>query len=585
MRYLCVHCDKTFEHEDEAKKPRCPTCMRVNGVEEVAAKAAPPTSRPLWLWWAIGGVLVAAGAGYAYWASQAPEVVGDEAPRAPLDRGAVEAHLRRQGVDARELTTLLVPSEAITAWARSAAGDASGPEARARALQQAVRTRAERGAFQRWSLGVPRESPPAGTDQILRWMVEDGGRHRLYPLEVAALMASALRALDVNAMVAEAIRFPGDRSPPDPSGQVGYFVVAVEVGRGEPLYFDPYGGRTEPPEDVRALSDLQAIGAALGLKALHLLARESDAERALEAATQALRLDARSPSLRATKAAILLVAGHVDEGVRELQAARQLRADAPRRNLLAGIYLAPSPFQDLDAASQEVSSALEEYPEFAPGRATLAAIHLARQELDEARTELDEAQRLDPDLHILPQLWASYYVVNGDTDRAIQHARESIARNPSDVQAHLLAARIYRQAGRYDLMRREAHEVIERTPPGRRAEMRGVIQQLLGATALEPILDDADEEDEEDEGAVDDDEEERGSGSGLTLDSPLLGGAPPSGGRPGLVGGGRPSLLGNESLGGGGLGGGSLGGGGLLGGGSGGGAAGGSGLRLNLGGP
>ncbi len=581
MRYLCVHCDKTFEHEDDAKKPRCPTCMRVNGLEKVAAPATPAQDRRPWLWWAVGGVLVAAGVGYAFWASEAPDVVGDEIPLAPLDRDAVTGHLRRQGVDAREMSTLLVPTEAIEAWAERAAGSASGAEAKARAVQQAIRQRVEEAAFVRWSLGVPRESPPAATEQVLTLLSEDEARHHLYPLEVAAVMTTALRALDVDAMVAEVIRFPGARTPPDPSGQLGYFAVAVypgEAGQGDPVYFDPYGGRAEAPE-ARVLTDLQAIAAALGHKALHLLTRESDAERSLEAVSQALRLDARSPSLRATRAAILLVAGHVDEGVRELQAARQLRTDAPRRNLVAGIYLAPG-LQDLDAASQEVSQALEEYPEFAPGRATLAAIHLARQEYDEARTELDEAQRLDPELHVLPQLWANYYVVTGEVDRAIEHARESIARNPGDVQAHLLAARIYRQAARYDLMRREAHEVLDRTPPARRAQMRTVITQLLGPTALDPVAnldeDPLDEEPVEDPPAADEGEGEvgTGSGTGLTLDSPLLGGATPGGhNRPGLLGGGRPSLLGDQQLG----------GGGLLGGPPAGAPGGGS-LRLNLGG-
>lgn len=580
MRYLCVHCDKTFDHDDEAKKPRCPTCMRKNGLERVAPPKQVAQQRP-WLWWAVAaGALAAAGIGYAWWASQAADAVGDEVPLGPLDRAAVVGHLRHEGVDARDLSTMLVPTDAVEQWAERVAGDASGAQAIARAVQEAIRDRAEEGAFEPWSFGIPRESPIAAPDRVLEWLGEDGAHHHLYPIEVAALMTSALRALDVNAMVAEAIRFPGDRSPPDPSGQIGYFVVAVyagEAGEGEPTYFDPYRGRTTEPEDPRVLTDLQAIGAALGVRSLHLLSRESDPERAMEASSQALRLDERSPSLRAVRGAILLVAGHVDEGVRELQSAKQLRPDAPRRNLLAGIYLAPSPFQDLDAASQEVSSALEEYPEFAPGRATLAAIHLARQETDQARTELREAERIDPELHMLPQLWASYYVATGDVDSAIQHARESIDRNPADVQAHLLAARIYRQAARYDLMRREAHEVMDRTPPARRTEMREVIRQLLGPTALEPVEDEVATDDE----ALDDEEldelgeDEPGS---LTLDSPLLGG---TGGGSGLSlgggdGSGGPSLLGDEerpSLMGGGGGGLQLGGGG-----------GGSGdLRLNLG--
>jgi len=571
MRYLCVHCDKTFQHEDDAKKPRCPTCMRVNGVEPVAEAAASSAKRPPWLWWAVaGGVLAVAGVGYAWWASQAADAVGDEVPLAPLERGAVLGHLRREGVDARDLQAMLVPNEAVEAWAERAAGDASGAEGKARAVQRAIRQRAEAGAFERWSFGVPRETPLAPPEQVVEWLGEDGAHHHFYPLELAALMTSALRALDVEAMVAEAIRFPGDRTPPDPSGQLGYFVVAVyegDAGQGEPTYFDPYGGRANAPEESRVLTDLQAIAAGLGTRALHLLSRESDPERAIEASTQALRLDRRSPALRAVRGAILIASGQVDQGVRELESAKQLRTDAPRRNLLASVYLAPSPFQDYDAASREVTAALEEYPEFAPGRATLAALHLARRESDLARSELAEAERVDPRYHLLPQLWASYYLMTGETERAIEHAQASIAQNPADVQAHLLAARIYRHAGRYDLMRREAHEVMDRTDPSRRNEMRQVIEQLLGPTALEAIEEPADDDDDD---LLGDDELGDPEPGSMRLDSPLLGGGGSDG--PSLLGGGGsgPSLLGDEQLGGG--------GGFQLGGGGGGG------LRLNLGG-
>src|SRR5688500_12001164 len=104
MRYLCVHCDKTFEHENEAKKPRCPTCMRVNGLEVVAEKKGKVAKSSSWVWWAVAaGVLACAGVGYAIWASQTPDAVGNEVPIAPLDDGEVRGHLRRVGVDARDL--------------------------------------------------------------------------------------------------------------------------------------------------------------------------------------------------------------------------------------------------------------------------------------------------------------------------------------------------------------------------------------------------------------------------------------------------------------------------------------------------
>ncbi|MEQ9644064.1 MAG: hypothetical protein RLO52_01190 [Sandaracinaceae bacterium] len=576
MKYLCVHCDKTFEHDDEDAKPRCPECLRKNGLEPVAEPKKGAAQRPTWLpWAAAGGVLVAAAIGYAWWQSQAADAVGEEVPLAPLDRSAALGHLRRLGIDARQLNTMLVPSDAVEAWAEAEAGDESGAQAKAAALQEAIRARAEAGSFQRWSFGVPRDTPISPPETVLERIGEEDGHHHLYPLEVASLMASGLRALDVDAMVAEAVRFPGDRTPPDPSGQLGYYVVAVydgEAGEGEPTVYDPYQGREVAPEELRVLDDTQAIGAALATRALYLLSRESDPERAMEGASQATRLDPRSPSSRAVLGAVLLAGGQGERGLDELVAAKQLRADAPRRNLLAGVHLQ---LGELDAASREISAALEEYPDFAPGRATLAAIHLTQQETDLALTELEEAERIDPQLHILDQLWAGYFATIGDLDRAVERAQRAVERNP-DIQTRLMAARVYRQASRYTLMRQEAHAVMDRTPPQRHDEMRQLIQRMLGPTALEPVDDPADWADEPLDDEELDDDLELGD-DGLELESPLLG--DDDGLQLGRDGG--PSLLGDEDRLGGGGGGLQLGGGGgglQLGGGGGGGG----GLRLNL---
>ena len=108
-KYLCVHCDKTFTHQGD-KKPRCPECMRVNGLEEVVApkpEGAAASPRPKWLPWAIGaGALVAIGVGYALWAGESAATVSGPPPLAPLDRAAVLGHLRNHRVDARELGEL-----------------------------------------------------------------------------------------------------------------------------------------------------------------------------------------------------------------------------------------------------------------------------------------------------------------------------------------------------------------------------------------------------------------------------------------------------------------------------------------------
>lgn len=513
MRYLCLNCEERFEHEDGAGKLRCPKCLRVTGLEKLADPKKAAAQQKPWLAPAIvAGVIATAIGGWAVWRAQGPATVGDEVADAPLEQDILEAHLRREDVDARPLTGFLVPDDALEELGQAGSGDS--PEEIAQGVYEAIRARAEAGAFSRWSMGVPRETPLQNAAAAWGWLSEDAGHRRIYPLEAAAILAVALRTRGVPAMIAETFAFPGDESPPDPSGHFGYFVVAVyegEPGEGTPHLFDPWGGHETQPEedDYEVLNDLQVIGAALSLRAIHMLVRESDAERALSVSQDAVSIYARSPSVRSVRGAILLAAGNAQEALEEFRAAAQIREDAPRRNLIASMYLAQGETSD---ASREVSAALEEMPDYAAAHGTLAAIHLSSAEPDEALDELREAQRLDPDLHILPGLWASYYASTGDLDRAVEYARSAIAANPGDLQSRLMAARIYRQAARYDDMRREARAVMDATPDARRDQMEDLIHQLLGPSALDAPLD---EEELTDEELLD---EEEGGSEGLTLD-------------------------------------------------------------------
>lgn len=519
MRYLCLNCEERFEHDESKGKLRCPKCLRVTGLEPLptpSSGAASPGSSRIRVMVAIAalGAVVAA---YAVWRANAPEYVSDDVPLRPLSQSALAAHLRRLRADAGDLARLLEPSEAIEGFATRAARDRSGSLALAEGIHAALRQKASERGFVRWSLGVPRDTAPrtaAGAYEELR---EPGRAARLYPIELAAVAVAALRSRGVPAMVAEIHRFPGDGAPPDPSGQIGYYGVAVyegEPGEGTPRIFDPWGGHETQPEenDRRVLTDVEAVGAAMNVRALHLLVRENDPERALEASSHATRLFPRSAAIRAVRGAILLVAGNPNEALAELEAAHQLRSDGPRRNLLAGLYLAR---EDISAAQREVSAALEEFPEFAHAHATLAAIHLAEGESDLARAELETAERADPDLYILPSLRASYHASRGDLDRAVAEIRRAVEVNP-DFNTHLAAAQIYRQAGRYDDMRREAAALLALVPAPRRAQLREILLRRLGATAFDDPEDDAISDDDLDALG------HEGSSGPLTLRPPTL---------------------------------------------------------------
>lgn len=520
MRYLCLNCEERFEHEADQGKLRCPKCLRLTGLEKIEdakpkASSAPASDHRVPI--AIAVALALAVGGYAIWHSRAPEQVSDEIALRPLPASTLAGHVRRLRATPGELEQLLVANETIEGFATRAAGGRRDAIEAAEGVQAALREKASSRNFVRWSLGVPRDTTPETAAQAYEHILEAGAQARLYPIEVAAIMVASLRSRGVDAMVAEIYRFPGDASPPDPSGQFGYYGVAVyprEVGEGTPRLFDPWGGHEQAPEDgdYRVLNDVEALGAAVNVRALFLLVRENDPERALAASAEAARLNPRSPAVRAVRAAIVLVAGNPNEALAELEAAQQLRADGPRRNLVAGIYMAR---EDLASAEREASAALEEFPEYANAHATLAAIHMAQGDTDLARAELDAARRADPDLYILPSLSAGFYASQGDFDRAVTEVRLAVEANP-DVNTHLMAAQIYRQAGRYEDMRREAQAVLALTPESRRAQLQELLSRRLGASAFDT-----------DESEITDEElaaiEEEGGGS-LTLQPPSLAG-------------------------------------------------------------
>jgi len=513
MRYLCVHCDHRFDHEGD-KKARCPKCMRLHGIEKIGEERG---GRPLprWLWPAVAiGIVGAVVAVYLVWAENTPDTVSDEVPLRPLSLSELRGHLRRLHADAGDAVSFLDADDDVEAFAEEATDGRDSPRARAEGIVEAIRQRASKQAFVPWSMATPRDTPVRDVRRTLEQLREDSGRAHLYPLEVAAVAVAALRSVDVPAMLAEVYAFPGDRAPPEPSGHLGYFAIAVypdEAGEGTPRVFDPYGGRGTAPEeeDFRVLSDVQALGAVLNHRAVHAIVNEGDPAAAFELCGDALLLDPRSPAIRSARGMVLLASGGTEEGLQELEAAAQLRPDAPRRNNLAGVALSKG---DAETAAREVAAALEQHPDFAGGHATLAAVHLGRDERDMAERELRRAEELDPTLPHLPMLWANYYMMTHDPEQAVVRAREAIERRPHDWQTRLGAARVMREAGYYDEMREQAHRVLADAPRERAAAVRELIAQVLGPTALEEPL--------EDEGA----EGLPGSDFQLGEDSALLGG-------------------------------------------------------------
>jgi tetratricopeptide (TPR) repeat protein len=488
MRYLCVHCNEAFDYEGQGRA-RCPKCMRVHDIRPYdEVNVATPAARTRWAWIApLVIFLFAAGGGAFWWVTAHRSAAGstEAVSLEPLGRSALLGHLKRMKINAGELSDLLQASDEVERFAKAVASNKPSDAKKARALVETIRDRASKRAFVRWSLLDPRTTPPMVPARVLEAIGKDGTEMRLYPLEVVALAVAALRSVGVPAMIAEAYGFGGDRSPPDPSGRIGYFVLAVLGQKGTaPELLDPYGGRAVAPQakDVEVLTDLQAVGAALSLRALALTARQEEPQKAIADSDAALVLWPRSATVRSARGAIVLSSGGVEQGYAEFQAAAQIRPDAPRHHNLAILMLMKG---EVEQAQREVASALAEYRDYTEAHATLASLHIARSEFELARVELEEANRLEPGVPMLQAVWAQYYAGQGRTNEAIAHAENSVKASPRDPQMHLLLAQLYYQAVRYDDMRREARAALNLVPLSQKEEARRGIEQMLGSTALE----------------------------------------------------------------------------------------------------
>lgn len=486
MRYVCVHCDHSWDAPADPPPKRCPSCLRANGaqraVESEAAKAPAKRSRASVLVLLALSILAAVG-GYFVWGRR--PTAGEPGGPGPVTGAALHDALTASQVEAGALESMLAPDPAIGTFAEQTAAKASGPYERADAVTRAIRARASALAFVPWSLGEPRATPIGTAAQTFSVLQKDGARAELYPIEVAAVAVAALRSLSVDAMVAELISVEGARSPLDPSGFLGYFVVAVfpgEPGLGAPRLFDPYGGQALDDKARHAvLRDQQVIGVALATRALHEVSYLADPKRALESSSDALALAGTLPSVRTVRGMVVLAGRLGEEGVSEFTAARQLRDDPPRKHNLATATLMMG---DLARAEKDLDASLEKTPDFANAIATRATVALMKNEPERARSELARAAEIAPDLSLVQWGQVELALRDGETERALAIAKRALASRPS-FDTRLRMAMLMRQLGDGTGLRAQASALVEMVPSERKDEVKALITGILGAAAFD----------------------------------------------------------------------------------------------------
>jgi tetratricopeptide (TPR) repeat protein len=292
---------------------------------------------------------------------------------------------------------------------------------------------------------------------------------------------AALRSLDVPALVAEIYQYPNEKKPLDPSGRFGYFgayVPSREPGKG--LVVDAYGGRSVMPlaADFAVLNDAQAVGAALTIRSVDALRNSTDIARAHADADAAVTLLPGSPTAHGARATLLLgEKSAVGDGEKELDAALKLRDDPVRHVQIAVHKLA---LQDALSAQRELTPVLKEQPDFALAHVLRATALLMFTEFAAARAELETAERLEPELPLLPQLWAQLLAAEGRLDDALAKAQEAVKQRPNDPQPLFILVRIEKRLDHDADMRQHARRLIDLSPEPERENRRSMLKRALG---------------------------------------------------------------------------------------------------------
>ncbi|MEM7135447.1 MAG: tetratricopeptide repeat protein [Myxococcota bacterium] len=471
-KLFCAHCDLEFASEEAAKKPRCPQCMRRGGVQPVVAQPEPTPKRRAGV---LAAVLVAVAGLVGYGAYRANTVTLEETPPLrPLDPREVTGYLERDQLSVGRLDGLFVLTGEID-WPSDPAEVAA-----------AVRSKSTR-----WNLEKPLPRDLYTAEETLA-ALSSGDKPQLYPLEAAVAMAALLRDEGLPAMVAETWDL-GEPSPPDPTGRLGYFLVAVENDESDdPDFYDPWGGRTNPkPASVRILRDTEVIGAGLATDAVRTFVRSGDGAESLPLIETALLLDPVSPSSRSVHGTVLLETGGVTAGSKELEAARELRADGPRDLNLVQLSMATAAMlqmggqhaaaaAELGAVAQTIDQVIERWPQYARAYRVRAMMNFGMDQPERARAALETAQTLDPSSASLWALWGQYYLAEGDLDAAVARVRRSVELDPDNWQQRLQAARVLLEAGDVDGAKAQTDAALELVPPKKRDELRRYLAEALG---------------------------------------------------------------------------------------------------------
>lgn len=442
--YHCTSCDKRFE--TRARQPRCPQCLRRNGIEEIVPrkrkrKRSRRSGGRLALMVAVAVAITAAVAAAGTLLFDTSRGIPEPGELAVLDSATLERTLVARGVPATEAVDPFAQGKRLAELAPAI--DAGEPAERAKKIAAELA-----GKLSKLRVDLTGEAmvAPRTADELADALLR-GKAEQATSFELAALLAAALRRAELAALVAEVDRVEAPTKSADASGALGRFVVAIyrddSLGKEPLVVLDPSraakmpgwaGGGSDATmksiaERIRPLDDATAAAQLLGLRALYQIQHDpGESDRAYELSKLALEAAHRSATLYGVRALVLVQSGGTNDGVEAARRALSIRDDAPRHSLLAKLFIAQ---QDAEQAKRQLDAAIKKDPGYWPAFQTYAALRWMLGDRPGGNKHLARASKLAPDEPSVIALKASRMLAAGESEEAIALLRRTARDRPS----------------------------------------------------------------------------------------------------------------------------------------------------------
>ncbi len=393
-KYLCTSCETSFEHD--AGKLRCPQCLRQHGLVEEGTTGAsqkkkkPGRKRRVLVLGLLGLSVVglAAGGGLLYYRSHTD--LPDPGQLAVLDAVMLRKTLIKRGVPPERVADPFAADEAVRALAASV--KERDPKKRAAALARQI---AKKMVGLRADLRGEGHGKVLTPGQLLA-AVKANKRPRVLSFELAALVASVLRAAGLWAVLAQVHQVQAPMPTADPGGGAGRYVVVVfrpgQLGRQALLALDPLRALTLPAwagegkdpameaptsATMELLDDASAAARLLSLRALRK--RRDEPREAYVLSGLAIKASSPSPTLHVARALVLAAAGGPSDALAEARKALSLRKDPPRYTTLAMLSLAQG---KPEGALLNLTEALKQDDKYWPAHQLMAMVVAKPEDAD-----------------------------------------------------------------------------------------------------------------------------------------------------------------------------------------------------------